>query len=140
MAGPLEKQKQRPESRNIAIGQILTAYRLPLAGRVSILHRVSGALLFVFLPFLLYLFDQSLTSEISFETFKLFLSNIIVKLITLVLAWAFLFHFCAGIRHLVMDTNHEAVSKENGKRTSIVVLVVSSILTIAFALKLFGAF
>ena len=140
MAGPLEKQKQRPEFRNIGIGQILTAYRLPLAGRVSILHRVSGALLFVFLPFLLYLFDQSLTSEISFETFKLFLSNIIVKLITLVLAWAFLFHFCAGIRHLVMDTNHEAVSKENGKRTSIVVFVVSSVLTIAFALKLFGAF
>ena len=133
-------KKPRPEFRNIGVGQILTAYRLPLAGRVSILHRVSGALLFVFLPFLLYLFDQSLTSEMSFESFKLFLSNIVVKLITLVLAWAFLFHFCAGIRHLVMDTNHEAVSKENGKRTSIVVFVVSSVLTIAFALKLFGAF
>ena len=140
MAGPLEKQKQRPEFRNIGIGDITMRYRLPLAAKLSILHRVSGALLFVFLPFLLYLFDQSLTSEISFETFKLFLSNIVVKLITLVLAWAFLFHFCAGIRHLVMDTNHEAVSKENGKRTSIVVFVASSILTIAFALKLFGAF
>ena len=133
-------KKPRPEFRNIGIGQILTAYRLPLAGRVSILHRVSGALLFVFLPFLLYLFDQSLTSEISFASFKLFLSNIVVKLITLVLAWAFLFHFCAGIRHLVMDTNHDAVTKENGKRTSVVVFVVSSILTLAFALKLFGAF
>ncbi|GAB7526606.1 succinate dehydrogenase, cytochrome b556 subunit [Paraburkholderia sp. 2C] len=133
-------KKPRPEFRNIGIGQILTAYRLPLAGRVSILHRVSGALLFIFLPFLLYLFDQSLTSELSFEVFKAFLSNIIVKLITLVLAWAFLFHFCAGIRHLMMDTNHNAVSKEKGKSTSIVVLVVSSVLTIAFALKLFGAF
>ncbi|RKP47401.1 succinate dehydrogenase, cytochrome b556 subunit [Trinickia fusca] len=133
-------KKPRPEYRNIGIGQILTAYRLPLAGRVSILHRVSGALLFLFLPFLLYLFDQSLTSEISFEFFKAFLANIVVKLITLVLAWAFLFHFCAGIRHLVMDTNHNAVSKESGKRTSVVVLVVSSILTLAFALKLFGAF
>jgi len=133
-------KKPRPEFRNIGIGQILTAYRLPLAGRVSILHRASGALLFVFLPFLLYLFDQSLTSELSFEVFKGFLSNIIVKLITLVLAWAFLFHFCAGIRHLVMDTNHDAVSKEKGKSTSIVVFVVSSLLTIAFAAKLFGAF
>lgn len=133
-------KKPRPEFRNIGIGQILTAYRLPLAGRVSILHRVSGALLFVFLPFLLYLFDQSLTSELSFEVFKLFLSNILVKLIALVLAWAFLFHFCAGIRHLLMDTNHDAVSKESGKRTSIVVFAVSSVLTIAFALKLFGAF
>ena len=133
-------KKPRPEFRNIGIGQILTAYRLPLAGRVSILHRLSGGLLFVFLPFLLYLFDQSLTSELSFEVFKGFLSNIIVKLITLVLAWAFLFHFCAGIRHLVMDTNHNAVSKEKGKQTSLVVMVVSSILTLAFALKLFGAF
>jgi succinate dehydrogenase / fumarate reductase, cytochrome b subunit len=133
-------KKPRPEYRNIGIGQILTAYRLPLAGRVSILHRVSGALLFIFLPFLLYLFDQSLTSELSFEVFKGVLSNVIVKLITLVLAWAFLFHFCAGIRHLVMDTNHNAVTKEKGKSTSLVVIVVSSVLTIAFALKLFGAF
>ncbi|MBC8750609.1 succinate dehydrogenase / fumarate reductase cytochrome b subunit [Paraburkholderia sp. WC7.3g] len=133
-------KKPRPEFRNIGIGQILTAYRLPLAGRVSILHRVSGSLLFIFLPFLLFLFDQSLTSELSFEVFKGFLSNIIVKLITLVLAWAFLFHFCAGVRHLVMDTNHDAVSKEKGKSTSIVVIVVSSLLTIAFAAKLFGAF
>jgi succinate dehydrogenase / fumarate reductase, cytochrome b subunit len=133
-------KKPRPEFRNIGIGQILTAYRLPLAGRVSILHRVSGGLLFVFLPFLLYLFDQSLTSELSFEVFKGFLSNIVVKLITLVLAWAFLFHFCAGVRHLVMDTNHNAVTKEKGKQTSIVVIVVSSLLTIAFAAKLFGAF
>jgi succinate dehydrogenase / fumarate reductase, cytochrome b subunit len=132
-------KKPRPEYRNIGIGQILTAYRLPLAGRVSILHRVSGALLFIFLPFLLYLFDQSLTSELSFEVFKAFLSNIIVKLVTLVLAWAFLLHFCAGIRHLVMDLHH-AVSKEGGHQTSVVVLVVSSALTIAFALKLFGVY
>ncbi|MGN6652050.1 succinate dehydrogenase, cytochrome b556 subunit, partial [Trinickia sp.] len=124
MAGPIEKQRPRPEFRNIGIGDITMSYRLPLAAKVSILHRVSGALLFVSLPFLLYLFDQSLTSEISFETFKLFLSNIVVKLIALVLAWAFLFHFCAGIRHLVMDTNHDAVTKENGKRTSVVVFVV----------------
>ena len=133
-------KKPRPEFRNIGIGQILTAYRLPLAGRVSILHRVSGGLLFVSLPFLLYLFDQSLTSELSFGVFKGFLSNIVVKLITLVLAWAYLFHFCAGIRHLLMDTNHNAVTKEKGKSTSVVVLVVSSLLTIAFAAKLFGAF
>lgn len=140
MAGLVDKQRQRPEFRNIGIGDITMSYRLPLAAKVSILHRVSGAALFLFLPFLLYLFSQSLTSELSFEVFKGFLSNIIVKLITLGLAWAFLFHFCAGIRHLVMDTNHDAVTKESGKRTSVVVFVVSSVLTIAFALKLFGAF
>jgi succinate dehydrogenase / fumarate reductase cytochrome b subunit len=133
-------RKPRQEFRNIGLGQILFVYRLPLAGRTSILHRVSGVLLFVFMPFLLYLFDQSLTSELSFEFFKGFLSNIVVKLITLVLAWAFLFHFCAGIRYLVMDTNHKAVTKQSGRSTAMVVLVVSLILTIAFALKLFGGF
>ncbi|EEE08236.1 succinate dehydrogenase, cytochrome b556 subunit [Burkholderia multivorans CGD2] len=115
-------------------------YRLPLAAKLSILHRVSGALLFLFLPFLLFLFDQSLTSELSFEVFKAFLSNIVVKLIVLVLSWAFFHHFCAGIRHLLMDVNHDAVSKEGGKRTAVVVFVVSIALTIAMALKLFGAF
>jgi succinate dehydrogenase / fumarate reductase, cytochrome b subunit len=133
-------KKTRPEYRNIGIGQILTAYRLPIAGRVSILHRVSGALLFVFLPFLLFLFDQSLTSELSFGVFQAILSNIIVKLITLVLAWAFLFHFCAGVRHLLMDTNHNAVTKEKGKSSSVIVLIISTILTIGVAAKLFGAF
>lgn len=132
-------RKPRPEFRNIGIGQILTAYRLPLAGRVSILHRVSGALLFVFLPFLLYLFERSLTSTVTFGVFKVVLANLVVKVVVLVLTWAFLLHFCAGLRYLLMDT-HRAVSKEDGKRTAAIVAIVSSLLTLAFALKLFGAF
>ncbi|AKM39760.1 MULTISPECIES: succinate dehydrogenase, cytochrome b556 subunit [Burkholderia] len=133
-------RKPRPEYRNIGFGDITMKYRMPLAAILSILHRVSGALLFLFLPFLLFLFDQSLTSELSFEVFKAFLSNIIVKLIVLALSWAFFHHFCAGIRHLLMDVNHDAVTKEGGKRTAVVVFVVSIALTIAMALKLFGAF
>ncbi|WGS46744.1 succinate dehydrogenase, cytochrome b556 subunit [Burkholderia sp. JSH-S8] len=133
-------RKPRPEYRNIGFGDITMKYRMPLAAILSILHRVSGALLFLFLPFLLFLFDQSLTSELSFEGFKFFLSNIFVKLIVLALSWAFLHHFCAGIRHLLMDVNHDAVTKESGKKTAVVVFVVSIALTIAMALKLFGAF
>ncbi|MBN3817287.1 succinate dehydrogenase, cytochrome b556 subunit [Paraburkholderia sp. Se-20369] len=133
-------RKPRPEYRNIGFGDITMKYRMPLAAILSILHRVSGALLFLFLPFLLFLFDQSLTSELSFEGFKYFLSNIVVKLIVLALSWAFFHHFCAGIRHLLMDVNHDAVTKESGKRTAVVVFVVSIALTIAMALKLFGAF
>ncbi len=133
-------RKPRPEYRNIGFGDITMKYRMPLAAILSILHRVSGALLFLFLPFLLFLFDQSLTSELSFEGFKFFLSNIFVKLIVLALSWAFLHHFCAGIRHLLMDVNHDAVTKESGKKTAVVVFVVSIALTIATALKLFGAF
>ncbi|MBY4870921.1 succinate dehydrogenase, cytochrome b556 subunit [Burkholderia sp. Bp9017] len=133
-------RKPRPEYRNIGFGDITMKYRMPLAAILSILHRISGALLFLFLPFLLFLFDQSLTSELSFEVFKAFLSNIVVKLIVLALSWAFFHHFCAGIRHLLMDVNHDAVTKEGGKRTAVVVFVVSIALTIAMALKLFGAF
>ncbi|KVZ02531.1 succinate dehydrogenase, cytochrome b556 subunit [Burkholderia stagnalis] len=133
-------RKPRPEYRNIGFGDITMKYRMPLAAILSILHRVSGALLFLFLPFLLFLFDQSLTSELSFEGFKFFLSSIVVKLIVLALSWAFFHHFCAGIRHLLMDVNHDAVTKESGKKTAVVVFVVSIALTIAMALKLFGAF
>jgi succinate dehydrogenase / fumarate reductase, cytochrome b subunit len=131
-------KKTRPEFRNIGIGQ-LAHYRLPLAGKVSILHRASGILLFLLLPFSLYLFEQSLTSEISFDTLKSFASNIIVKLVVLVISWAFSFHFFAGLRFLLLDT-HTAVSKEGGRNTATIVLVLSTLLTIAIALKLFGAF
>ena len=128
----------RPEYRNIGIGQ-LSKYRLPLAGKVSILHRISGLLLFICLPFLLYLLDQSLTSEISFDAFKGFLANPIIKIVVLVLSWAYLHHFCAGIRFLVLDV-HVAVNKEGGRQTALAVLVVSLLLTLAMALKLFGVF
>jgi succinate dehydrogenase / fumarate reductase cytochrome b subunit len=131
-------KKLRPEYRNIGIGQ-LAKYRLPLAGKVSILHRVSGLLLFVCLPFILYLLDQSLTSEISFDAFKGFLANPIVKIVTLVLSWAYLHHFCAGIRFLLLDT-HVAVNKEGGRQTALIVLIVSLLLTLAMALKIFGVF
>ena len=131
-------KKPRPEYRNIGIGQIIK-YRLPLAGLISILHRISGAILFFLLPFALYLFEQSLTSEITFDTLKGIASNLVVKLFILALSWAFLFHFCAGIRHLIMDTHH-AVTKEDGRNTAAVVFVVSTLLALAVALKLFGAF
>jgi succinate dehydrogenase / fumarate reductase cytochrome b subunit len=83
-------RKVRPEFRNIHISQILS-YRLPPAGIVSILHRLSGVLLFlVGIPFCLYLLQQSLTSEISFESYRAIVGSIPGKLVLLVLLWAFL--------------------------------------------------
>jgi succinate dehydrogenase / fumarate reductase cytochrome b subunit len=114
-------------------------YRLPLAGYVSILHRVSGALIFLLLPFILYLLDKSLTSEISFEYLKGFTSHWFVKLIILALAWSYLHHFCAGIRHLFMDV-HMGLDKDSARKTSVGVFAVSLPLTLLVALKLFGAF
>lgn len=131
--------KERPEHRNIHVNQILT-YRLPLAGRVSILHRVSGALLFLALPVvLLPLFERSLTSEISFDEFREVANLWWVKLVLLGLIWAYLHHFCAGIRFLLLDL-HIGVQKEAARKSAMVVLGVSIALTALFGLKLFGAF
>jgi succinate dehydrogenase / fumarate reductase, cytochrome b subunit len=114
-------------------------YRLPLAGVVSILHRISGLLMFALLPFVLYLFDRSLASEYSFFEFKQIVSGICPKIIILVLSWAFLHHFCAGIRHLVMDF-HFGLDKDSGRKTAVSALVVSLTLTALVGAKLFGVF
>jgi succinate dehydrogenase / fumarate reductase cytochrome b subunit len=129
----------RPQFRNIAVSQ-LAAYRLPLAGILSILHRVSGALMFLIgLPFVLYLFDKSITSEISFEQYRAVAGHWFGKLVLLGLIWAYLHHFCAGIRYLVLDL-HIGVDKEQAHLSSIIVFAVSLALTALVALKLFGAF
>ncbi|CAG9175971.1 Succinate dehydrogenase cytochrome b556 subunit [Cupriavidus pinatubonensis] len=130
--------KARPEFRNIGISQI-AKYRLPWAGKVSILHRVSGAMMFLLLPFVLYLFEQSITSELSFAKFSALLSGGFVKLVVLALIWGYLHHFCAGIRFLLLDV-HVGVSKPASAKSAISVLVVSLLLTLIFGLKLFGLF
>ena len=129
----------RPQFRNIHVSQLFY-YRLPLAGIVSILHRISGALLFLIgIPFVLYLLQQSITSEISFEKYRELTSHWFARLILLGLIWSYLHHFCAGIRYLVLDL-HVGISKEQSHVSSIAVLVVSLVLTFLVALKLFGAF
>ncbi|SFB71785.1 succinate dehydrogenase, cytochrome b556 subunit [Collimonas sp. OK412] len=128
----------RPQFRNINITQIV-GYRLPLAGIISILHRISGLLMFLLLPFILFMLDKSLVSESSFEYFKGFTSNWFVKLVILALSWAYLHHFCAGIRHLVMD-NHIGLDKDSARKSAAGVLIVSVPLALIVALKLFGAF
>ena len=123
---------------NIHVLQIIR-YRLPAAGVVSILHRVSGAMMFLLLPFVLYLFDLSITSEISFDSLKGFASHWFVKLLILAVSWGYLHHFCGGIRHLIMDA-HIGLSKEEARKSAQVVFWVSVPLTLMVALKLFGAF
>ena len=131
-------KNDRPQFRNINIWDLLN-YRFPLASIVSVLHRISGGLIFLLLPFVLYLLDQSLTSESTFGYFRGIVSNWCAKLVILALCWAYLQHFCAGIRHLVMDT-HLGLDKDSARRSAIAVLVVSLSLTALVALKLFGAF
>jgi len=140
-------RSQRPEFRNINALKDLPTYRLPVAGWVSILHRVSGALMFLLLPFIIWLFDTSVSSEYSYARFTaLFgagaggvMPGWFYKLIALALIWAYLHHIVAGVRHLWMDLTH-AVTKEFGRSSAVVTLVVSLALTAVLGAKLFGLY
>ena len=121
-------------------------YRLPLAGWVSILHRTSGALMFALLPLVIWMFDTSVTSEVSFLRFTSafnaglgFVPGWLFKLVVLGLMWAYLHHLFAGVRHLYMDMFH-AVSKEFGKSSALVTLALSIGLTLVLGAKLFGLY
>lgn len=129
--------KPRPQFRNLSVPQILS-YRLPLAGKSSILHRVSGALLFLCIPIvILPLFALSVTSADSFASIQSWVANPLCKLVLLALIWGFLHHFCAGIRYLVLDL-HIGNDKHTAQKTAGVVFGVSLGLTLVFGLKLFG--
>jgi succinate dehydrogenase / fumarate reductase cytochrome b subunit len=141
-----ETAPKRPEFRNISALTDLPTYRLPPAGWVSILHRVSGALMFLLLPFIIWMFDTSVSSEISFAKFKLafnvglgFVPGWFMKLVALALIWAYLHHLIAGIRHLYMDVQH-AVSKEFGRSSALATLGLSIALTGVLGAKLFGLY
>lgn len=136
---------QRPVFRNIHITDI-ASYRLPPAGIVSILHRVSGAMMFLLLPLIIWFFDTSVTSEVSYEEFTAafssgigFVPGVLVKLAALGLIWAYLHHFIAGVRHLWMDATH-SVTKQQGHSSALITLVASVVLTLALGAKLFGLF
>jgi succinate dehydrogenase / fumarate reductase cytochrome b subunit len=122
-------RKQRPKF--LALNEI----RLPLPGIVSILHRISGAGLFLFLPFLLFLLDRSLGSPESFATFSAIVDNFLVKLILLGLLWAYLHHFCAGIRFLLLDL-HVGGDLQPARNSARLVLIVSLALTVLIGVKL----
>ena len=81
----------------------LLKIRLPLPGMVSFAHRISGVLLFLFLPFSVYLLDQSIQSEESFVAVKQLLSQPLMLLLQLLLLWSIAHHFFAGIRFLLID-------------------------------------
>jgi succinate dehydrogenase / fumarate reductase cytochrome b subunit len=129
-----EVTRQRPKF--LALNEI----RLPLAGFASILHRVSGAGLFLMLPLLIWLLQLSLGSTPeSVAAFRAVADNLLVRLILLGLVWAFLHHFCMGIRLLLIDL-HIGVEKQQSHTSAKAVMVVSLTLTLIFGLKLLGVY
>ena len=112
---------------------------MPAPALVSIMHRISGAALFLALPYLLWLFDLSLISEDSFERMLVATSGMFAKLVLLFLIWSSLHHLVAGIRYLVLDL-HIGLERRQGRRNALAVYWVSLPLTLLAALKLFGVF
>lgn len=142
----INKTGKKPEFRNIHALRDLPSYRMAPAAWVSILHRASGAIMFLLMPFIIWMFDNSISSEISFEKFKAvfnmgvgFVPGWFFKLLVLAIIWAYLHHLIAGVRHLYMDAKH-AVSKEFGRSSAITTLVLSLGLTAVLAAKLFGLY
>jgi succinate dehydrogenase / fumarate reductase, cytochrome b subunit len=120
-------KKTRPKYLNLRA--LLFEIRLPVPGWVSILHRISGALLFFpFAAWLLYLLDASLASEAGFEHIRGYLAMPVTKLGLLVFIWAYCHHFCAGIRYLFLDLN-KGIDLHVARLTSVIVLVASLALT-----------
>ena len=140
-----DEHKPRPVYTNIHVSQII-AYRLPIAGVVSILHRVSGALMFLLLPLVVWLLDVSLTSEVSYERFSNafiagvgFVPAFLLKLVVLGLIWAYLHHLIAGVRHLWMDVTH-SVGLQQGRISALITLGASGLLTVVLGARLFGLY
>ena len=141
------RSKKRPEFRNVNKLTDLPTYRMTPAAWVSILHRASGAFLFLLMPFIIWMFDTSVSSEISFAKFRAvfnvgvgFVPGWFFKLIALAIIWACLHHFIADLRHLWMDVSHSAVTKEFGKSSALFTLAISIGLTLVLGAKLFGLY
>ena len=121
--------KTRP--KHLALHKI----KLPVSGYVSVLHRISGVILFLALPLLLLLLDQSLRSIETYTNLTEYLTHPILKLILLGMLWAFLHHFCAGLRYLAIDL-HLLPNLTAARAASMWVLVVSLIMTAVLGVKL----
>jgi len=124
-----ELTKKRPKYLN------LVEIKLPIAGFASILHRISGIGLFLMLPLLIWMLDLSLSSVDSYQALLAVADHPLVKLILIGLLWAFLHHFCMGIRILLIDV-HVGVEKAQARTSAIAVLVVSLLLTLVLGAKL----
>ena len=132
-AAKTQARRVRPKYLNLQA--LLFEIRLPLPGWISILHRISGAWLFLALVWLLWMLDRSLASEFAFDKIKHYAGLWQVKLSLLVLVWAYCHHFCAGIRYLFLDLD-KGVDLATARLSSWLVLATSLALTAFFGWKL----
>ncbi len=115
----------------------LLRIHLPLPGWVSILHRVSGVLLFLALPFGVWALSLSLSSEAGFLRMADWMTRPLVKLLLLLAVWAFTHHLFAGLRHLALDV-HWGVSLKRARQGSLAVMLATALVTLFAAWRLFA--
>ena len=108
--------------RNIGIGSLMK-YRFPINALVSILHRLSGVILFVLIPFILWTLHVSLSSQANFLMVKDYFGSPMVMFLTWVVLSALYYHVIAGVKHLLMDMGYFE-EKVSGRVASIVVMVL----------------
>ena len=127
---------ERPAAKPRPVYLNLVAIRQPLPAIVSILHRISGAVLFVVaIPLLLWFVQRSLASPESFDAATRPLTTPFGKLVLLVLAWSYLFHLLAGLRHLAIDL-HIGIQLAPARSSAAAMLVLSVLLTLIVAVRL----
>ena len=127
---------ERPVVRPRPVYLNLLAIRQPLPAIVSILHRISGALLFlVAIPLLLWVVQRSLASPEAFDAALRPLTTPLGKLVLLALAWSYLYHLLAGLRHLALDL-HVGVELAPARSSAAIILVLSILLTAIVAVRL----
>ncbi|RJG09682.1 succinate dehydrogenase, cytochrome b556 subunit [Pseudomonas cavernicola] len=107
----------------------LRTIKLPVTAYTSILHRISGVILFLGLGVLLFALDKSLASEEGFEQVKACLASPLAKFVIWGLLSALLYHLVAGVRHLIMDMGI-GETLEGGKLGSQIVLAISVVLIV----------
>lgn len=121
----------KPRPKHLNLMQI----RLPVPGIISIMHRISGAVLFLLIPLLLWLFQTSLESAASFAEFRSVVAHPLMKLVLIGLLWGYLHHLLAGLRHLFLDLDL-GTELATARLTSMIVLATGIVLTLAVGVAL----
>lgn len=123
------QKRNRPKNLN------LFTIRLPINAIVSIMHRMSGMVLFLVLPLLLWALNASMLSQQTYVELSLLLKHWLLKVLLIALSWAFFHHFYAGLRHLAMDV-HWMTSLQKARLSSRLVLWMVAFSVTVFAVKI----
>ncbi len=125
------EQQQRPKYLDLP----KLGAKMSITAKVSILHRASGVLMFLAIPFVLCLFHKSLTSPEFYSNYYPVATCAVMKIIYIVLTWAIMHHMCAGVRFLFLDI-HKGIDRLTAQKTARWVLVVSLLLTLFLGIKI----